>query len=105
MTREAAFREAVETCGYRMGGAVVVRYADGEYDAVPGAYLKDISWIGHERDWKAVWRIESPDDLPRGDVPVEELGPEAIAVMAEILSKLSALGVLATWGGGRVASV
>ena len=45
-TAEQAAREAVMNHRRWIGGAVVVRYTDGSYDAVPAPYLTDISWSG-----------------------------------------------------------
>ena len=54
-TLQAAVRESLVNCRHWLGGAVVV--TDGStYDAIPGAYLTDVSYLG-PRD--VVTRIEN----------------------------------------------
>lgn len=45
-TKLNATIKAVENADHWMGGAVVVVEEDGSYEAIPGAYLTDISYTG-----------------------------------------------------------
>jgi hypothetical protein len=45
-TKIKATTTAVEKSNYWMNGAVVVVDENGDYDAIPGAYLNDISYTG-----------------------------------------------------------
>ncbi len=45
-TKRNATIEAIENSENWMGGAVVVKDENGDYDAIPQAYLSDISYEG-----------------------------------------------------------
>lgn len=63
-TLNAAIREAVENHRRWMDGAVVVVDDDGDYEAIPGAYLNDISYTGSS---EVVTRIERGDTWGEND--------------------------------------
>ena len=46
MTKIEAYIDAITSADHFMGGAVVVKYEDDTYEAIPGAYLTDISYQG-----------------------------------------------------------
>ena len=68
--------EALQHCGRWTGGAVVVTDGQGRYDAIPGAYLSDISYTG-PRD--VVWRVTYLPDVAGDMLPTTEADFEALA--------------------------
>ena len=62
-TLRLAVQEALEEFGGWMGGAVVVRFTDGSYDAIPGAFLSDISYGNRAAIEATVFEITDPDQL------------------------------------------
>ena len=68
MEWKEAIGQAVDLCKYWLGGAVIVYYDDlHTCEAVPGAILKDISWTGHEHDWRVLFELSDPCDVAGAD--------------------------------------
>lgn len=63
-TLNAAVREAAKRHRRWMNGAVVVTDGHGDYEAIPGAYLSDISYTGMR---EVVTRIERGDTWGEDD--------------------------------------
>ncbi len=68
-----SIREAIENCNSWQGGAVVVKFTDGSYNAIPQPYLNDISFTRRAEIERGLVFINSSDDLPLGDMTYEEL--------------------------------
>lgn len=69
----AAIREAVEQHRHWLGGAVVVVDDDGDYEAIPGAYLDDISYTGSSEVVTRIergdtWGEDDPDNLTEDEI-------------------------------------
>ena len=62
-TLRAAVDEAAQSCSRWMGGAVIVEYDDGSFDAVPQPYLIDISWCGRGHVAREVCHLTDPADI------------------------------------------
>ena len=83
-TVNAAIREAVEQHRRWSDGAVVVTDGKGTFEAIPGAYLNDISYTGPrevvtriERD--ATWGENDPDNLTEDElVGIVEMVAESL---------------------------
>ena len=81
-TAEIAAREAMEKGGPWMDGAVVVRYTDGSYDAVPRAHLTDISWCNRGLVDAVVAEMNDPADWGVSDGrSLDDLTPDEIDVL------------------------
>ena len=80
----AAIREAVEEHRCWLGGAVVVTDGDGNYEAIPGAYLTDASYGGPREvvttiEREATWGEDDPDNISDADMA------NIVAMIAESL--------------------
>jgi hypothetical protein len=62
-TLRHAVQEALELFRGWMDGAVVVRFADGSYDAIPRPYLSDVSYCNRDEIEAVVFEITDPDQL------------------------------------------
>lgn len=62
-TLRHAVQEALEKFRQWMDGAVVVRFTDGSYDAVPRPYLTDVSYCNRNEIEARVFEITDPDQL------------------------------------------
>ena len=71
-TLRHAVQEALEEFGGWMGGAAVVRFTDGSYDAIPGAFLNDISYGNRDAIEATVFEITDPDQLGDWDGKVTD---------------------------------
>ena len=89
-TVERAAREAVTHHRRWMGGAVVVRYTDGSYDAVPQPHFTDISWSGRNdlEAWVAEvrdladWGVNDGRDL-------DDLAPDEIEWLIDQVAEVA----------------
>ncbi|MBC7234242.1 MAG: hypothetical protein H5T69_00250 [Chloroflexi bacterium] len=77
-TLRQAVIEALEHCEKWTGGAVVVADGEGRYEAVPGAYLSDISYTGPR---EVVWRVAYLSDVAGNELPTTDAGTEYLADM------------------------
>lgn len=71
-TLRHAVQEALERFGGWLDGAVVVRFADGSYDAIPRPYLSDISYGNRDEVDATVFEITDVDDLGEWDGTVTD---------------------------------
>ena len=71
-TLRHAVQEALQHFRGWMDGAVVVRFSDGSYDAIPGAFLSDISYGNRDAIDATVFEITDPDQLGDWDGTVTD---------------------------------
>ena len=62
-TLRHAVQEALQHFRGWMNGAVVVRFADGSYDAIPRPYLSDVSYCNRNEIEAVVFEISDIDAL------------------------------------------
>jgi len=71
-TLRHAVQEALEKFRQWMDGAVVVRFTDGSYDAIPRPYLSDVSYCNRNEIDKTVFEITDVDQLGDWDGTVTD---------------------------------
>lgn len=67
-----AVREALEKFRQWMDGATVVQFTDGSHDAVPSAYLSDVSYCNRDDVAGIVFHIDDPTELGEWDGEVTD---------------------------------
>ena len=81
-TLRGEIEQAIRFCNSWMGGSVVVTNGLGWYDAIPGAYLNDISYTGPR---EVVFRLIDLAEMAGGEV---DTGNEAeVAAIAEMFEQ------------------
>ena len=71
-TLQHAVHEALEKFDHWLDGAVVVRFVDGSYDAIPRPYLSDISYCNRDEVEARVLEITDPAELGDWDGTVTD---------------------------------
>ena len=69
MTKKDAVLTALKNCEQWLGGAAIVETEDHDFDAIPGAYLTDISYTGCTN---VIFHINSLADLGYVDIDINE---------------------------------
>ncbi len=68
-TKKDAVLTALKNCEQWLGGAAIVETEDHDFDAIPGAYLTDISYTGCTN---VIFRINDLGDLGYVDIDINE---------------------------------
>ncbi len=81
MTKRDAIITAIKNCERWMNGAVIVEDEEHGFDAIPGAYLTDISYGGSTN---VVFRIDNLGDF--GNVDIDDIeNPETLDFIVDMV--------------------